>query len=140
MIRFLADALRFYFEFHARYDGFYGAFVHDPLVVAAALDPELVRTEAVSSRSTRPAARATGRRSPTGGASAAGTPNADVAVDGRRRRVPAPAGRAGRGPCRVASAPGLGRSRLHSADGSPTDGGLRRPRGSRLRSWETAER
>jgi purine nucleosidase len=48
VIRFLADALRFYFEFHARYDGFYGAFVHDPLVVAAALDADLVRTEAVS--------------------------------------------------------------------------------------------
>jgi purine nucleosidase len=40
------DALRWYFEFHARYDGFYGAFVHDPFVVAAALDPALVRTEA----------------------------------------------------------------------------------------------
>jgi purine nucleosidase len=42
---FLADALRFYFEFHERYDGFYGAFIHDPLVVAAALDPSLVRSE-----------------------------------------------------------------------------------------------
>lgn len=42
---FLADALRFYFEFHERYDGFYGAFIHDPLVTAAALDPSLVRTE-----------------------------------------------------------------------------------------------
>ena len=48
VIRFLADALRFYFEFHARYDGFYGAFVHDPLVVAVALDEGLVRTQAVS--------------------------------------------------------------------------------------------
>ena len=48
VIRFLADALRFYFEFHARYDGFYGAFVHDPLVVAAALDPGLVTTEPVA--------------------------------------------------------------------------------------------
>jgi purine nucleosidase len=45
---FVRDALRFYFEFHARYDGFYGAFVHDPFVVAAALDPALVRTEAAS--------------------------------------------------------------------------------------------
>ncbi len=43
----LADALRFYFEFHERYDGFYGAFIHDPLVAACALDPSLiVRTEA----------------------------------------------------------------------------------------------
>ncbi len=48
VIRFLADALRFYFEFHARYDGFYGAFVHDPLVVAAALDLALARTEAAA--------------------------------------------------------------------------------------------
>ena len=48
VIRFLADALRFYFEFHARYDGFYGAFIHDPLVVAVALDPGLVRTEPVT--------------------------------------------------------------------------------------------
>ncbi|HEY3335911.1 MAG TPA: nucleoside hydrolase [Candidatus Limnocylindrales bacterium] len=48
VVRFVADALRFYFEFHARHDGFYGAFVHDPLVVAVALDPSLVRTEPVA--------------------------------------------------------------------------------------------
>src|SRR5262245_65756438 len=45
VVRYLADALRFYMEFHSRYDGFYGAFVHDPLAVAATLDPALVRTE-----------------------------------------------------------------------------------------------
>jgi purine nucleosidase len=45
IVRFVSDALRFYFEFHDRYDGFYGAFIHDALVVAAALDPTLVRTE-----------------------------------------------------------------------------------------------
>ncbi len=45
VIRFVEDALRFYMEFHSRYDGFYGAFVHDPLAVAAALDPALVRSE-----------------------------------------------------------------------------------------------
>ena len=44
VIRVLVDALRFYFEFHARYDGFYGAYVHDPLTLAAALDRSLVRT------------------------------------------------------------------------------------------------
>jgi purine nucleosidase len=44
VIRYLEDALRFYMEFHSRYDGFYGAFIHDPLAVAAALDPGLVRT------------------------------------------------------------------------------------------------
>jgi purine nucleosidase len=48
VVRYLADALRFYMEFHSRYDGFYGAFVHDPLAVAAALDPALVRTEALA--------------------------------------------------------------------------------------------
>lgn len=45
---FARDALRFYFEFHDRYDGFYGAYVHDPFVVAAALDAELVGTRAAS--------------------------------------------------------------------------------------------
>jgi len=45
VIRYLADALRFYMEFHSRYDHFYGAFIHDPLALAAALDPTLVRTE-----------------------------------------------------------------------------------------------
>jgi purine nucleosidase len=47
IVRFIADALRFYMEFHSRYDGFYGAFIHDPLAVAAALDRSLVRTEAL---------------------------------------------------------------------------------------------
>jgi purine nucleosidase len=45
IIRYIADALRFYMEFHARYDGFYGAFIHDPLAVAVALDRGLVTTE-----------------------------------------------------------------------------------------------
>ena len=44
VLRFIVDALRFYFEFHAQYDGFYGAFIHDPFAVAAALDRSLVRT------------------------------------------------------------------------------------------------
>jgi purine nucleosidase len=48
VVRFVADALRFYMEFHSRYDGFYGAFVHDPFAVAAALDRSLVRTEALT--------------------------------------------------------------------------------------------
>ncbi len=48
IVRFIDDALRFYFEFHSRYDGFHGAFIHDALVVAAALDPALARTEAVA--------------------------------------------------------------------------------------------
>ncbi len=45
VVRYVEDALRFYMEFHSRYDGFYGAFIHDPLAVAAALDPGLMRTE-----------------------------------------------------------------------------------------------
>jgi purine nucleosidase len=48
IVRYVADALRFYMEFHAQYDGFYGAFIHDPLAVATALDPALVTTEAVA--------------------------------------------------------------------------------------------
>lgn len=48
VVRFVADALRFYMEFHATYDGFYGAFIHDPLAAAAALDESIVRTEAVA--------------------------------------------------------------------------------------------
>jgi purine nucleosidase len=48
IVRYVADALRFYMEFHSGYDGFYGAFIHDPLAVAAALDPSLVRTEALA--------------------------------------------------------------------------------------------
>jgi purine nucleosidase len=48
IVRYVADALRFYMEFHSRYDGFYGAFIHDPLAVAAALDPALVRTESLA--------------------------------------------------------------------------------------------
>ncbi len=48
IVRYLADALRFYMEFHSRYDHFYGAFVHDPLALATALDPSLVRTEALT--------------------------------------------------------------------------------------------
>jgi purine nucleosidase len=45
ILRFVDDALRFYMEFHSRYDGFYGAFIHDALAVAAALEPSLIGTE-----------------------------------------------------------------------------------------------
>jgi purine nucleosidase len=44
VLRFVVDALRFYFAFHAAYDGFYGAVIHDPFALAAALDRTLVRT------------------------------------------------------------------------------------------------
>ena len=48
IVRYLADALRFYMEFHSRYDGFYGAFIHDPLALATALDETLVQTQPVA--------------------------------------------------------------------------------------------
>jgi inosine-uridine nucleoside N-ribohydrolase len=47
ILQFIDDALRFYMEFHSRYDGFYGAFIHDALAVASALDPSLLTTEAL---------------------------------------------------------------------------------------------
>src|SRR4051812_39944789 len=47
VMRFVRDALRFYMEFHSRYDGFYGAHIHDALAVAAAIDASLVRFEAL---------------------------------------------------------------------------------------------
>ena len=48
IVRFASDALRFYFEFHSRNDAFYGAFIHDALAIAAALDPALARTVALA--------------------------------------------------------------------------------------------
>ena len=47
LLRAIVDALRFYFEFHAAYDGFYGAFIHDPFAVAAAVDGSLVQSQAL---------------------------------------------------------------------------------------------
>jgi purine nucleosidase len=80
VVRYIADALRFYMEFHARYDGFYGAFIHDPLAVAAALDRGLVTTEALHVDVETRGALTTGmtvadRRKLTGR-----PPNLDVAV------------------------------------------------------------
>jgi purine nucleosidase len=48
VLAFVDDALRFYMEFHSRYDGFYGAFIHDALAVAGALDPGLITTESLT--------------------------------------------------------------------------------------------
>ena len=81
IVRYVADALRFYFEFHAQYDGFYGAFIHDPLAVAAALDRSLVtstplyvdvetRGEITAGLTVTDPRRLTGR-----------TPNADVVTE-----------------------------------------------------------
>ena len=70
---FVADALRFYMEFHSRYDGFYGAFIHDPLAVA---------------RRSGPRPRARPRRSPSRSSWAAADDRRD-----RHRLAPAGAGR-----------------------------------------------
>jgi purine nucleosidase len=48
IVRFLDDALRFYMEFHSRYDGFHGAYIHDALALAVAIDPGLATVEAVT--------------------------------------------------------------------------------------------
>ena len=48
VLQFIDDALRFYMEFHSRYDDFYGAFIHDALAVASALDRDLIRTESLA--------------------------------------------------------------------------------------------
>ncbi len=81
VIRFLADSLRFYFEFHARYDGFYGAFVHDPLAVAAALDPGLVRTRPVAVDADASLGPADGQTIADWRGHWGRVPNADVAID-----------------------------------------------------------
>jgi purine nucleosidase len=48
LIRVLEDAMRFYFEFHYDQGEGFLAHLHDPLAVAVALDPGLVRTRAAT--------------------------------------------------------------------------------------------
>jgi purine nucleosidase len=79
--RFVEDALRFYMEFHARYDGFYGAFVHDPLVTAVALDESLVRTIPVAVDVDTRAGVADGQTVSDWRGLWGRTPNADVAIE-----------------------------------------------------------
>src|SRR5205085_9277209 len=43
--RFVADATRFYIEFHEAYFGFSGCSVNDPVALALAFLPDLARTE-----------------------------------------------------------------------------------------------
>ena len=81
IIAFVADALRYYFEFHARYDGFYGAFIHDPLVTAVALDPSLVRSEPAAVDVDTAGGRADGQTIADWRRLWGRTPNADVAVE-----------------------------------------------------------
>ncbi|MFE3544606.1 nucleoside hydrolase [Nocardia sp. NPDC059177] len=44
IIRYLTDAVRFYFDFHHQYDLGYLAHMHDPFAAAVALDPALALT------------------------------------------------------------------------------------------------
>lgn len=44
IIRYLTDAVRFYFDFHHQYDLGYLAHMHDPFAAAVALDPTLATT------------------------------------------------------------------------------------------------
>jgi purine nucleosidase len=83
IVRFTEDALRFYFEFHSQYDGFYGAFIHDALVLAAALDPALARTEALSVEVELEGRWTTGETVTDWRRAWAREPNLDVAVDVR---------------------------------------------------------
>jgi inosine-uridine nucleoside N-ribohydrolase len=48
IVGLVADALAWYFRFHETFDGFRGAFIHDPLALAATLDPSLVTTRALT--------------------------------------------------------------------------------------------
>ena len=82
VLRFIDDALRFYMEFHSRYDGFYGAFVHDPFAVAAALDPALVRTEALAVDVELGGTLTTGETVTDGRRAGGRPPTLDVAGDG----------------------------------------------------------
>jgi purine nucleosidase len=81
VIAYVADSLRFYFEFHAKYDGFYGAFIHDPLVLACALDPGLVRSEPTAVDVDTAGGRADGQTIADWRRLWGRTPNADVATE-----------------------------------------------------------
>ena len=102
VVRYVADALRFYMEFHATYDGFYGAFIHDPLAVAAALD-RVAGHDRGAVRGRRDAWRAHGRDDRRGPAATHRQATEPRRGGGRRRRdVPRSPGRtcrrAGGGP------------------------------------------
>jgi purine nucleosidase len=86
IVRYLADALRFYMEFHSRYDGFYGAFIHDPLALATALDPTLVRTEPLTVDVELHGRLTTGETVTDWRRTWGRPPNVDVAVDAETAR------------------------------------------------------
>ncbi len=82
ILRFIVDALRFYFEFHAANDGFYGAFIHDPFVVAATLDPTLIRTRPLTVDVETGPGLAHGMTVADWRGAWAREPNVDVGIDG----------------------------------------------------------
>ena len=82
IVRYVADALRFYMEFHSRFDGFYGAFIHDPFAVAAALDRSLVRTEGLTVDVELGGTLTTGETVTDWRRKWKRPPNVDVAIDG----------------------------------------------------------
>jgi purine nucleosidase len=77
--RTIVDALRFYFEFHEQYDGFYGAHIHDPLVAACALDLSLITASEPASIDVDTSGGAEDGRTIADWTSP--TPNADVVLD-----------------------------------------------------------
>ncbi len=81
LLHFVEDALRFYMEFHSRYDGFYGAFIHDALAVAAALDQSLIRTESVHVEVELGGTWTTGETVADWRRSWGRPPNLDIAID-----------------------------------------------------------
>ena len=86
IVRYVADSLRFYFEFHAANDGFYGAFIHDPFAVAAALDRSLVTTQPVYVDVEAGPGLASGMAVTDWRGLTKRRPNLDVAVDGETSR------------------------------------------------------
>jgi purine nucleosidase len=83
VLTFIDDALRFYMEFHSRFDGFYGAFIHDALAVAAALDPDLITTESLAVEVELGGRWTTGETVTDWRRSWSRPPNLDVAVSAR---------------------------------------------------------
>jgi purine nucleosidase len=81
LMRFLDDVLRFYMEFHSRYDNFYGAFIHDPLALAVALDPALARAESLTVEVELGGTHTTGETVTDWRRAWARPPNLDVAVE-----------------------------------------------------------
>ena len=77
VIRFIEDAMRFYFEVHRDRGLGYLAYLHDPLAAAVALDPQLVATRATTVH----VELAGNRGMTTADWTGARKPNAQLAID-----------------------------------------------------------